>query len=190
MAKLITDDDIYAYLDVDPSDDEGGNILKIRDSVEEELEHDTNAVFGPEEVIVDEQLDGQGNQMIWTRRPIKVLTAIKFRYLRESVQDQYFNLDITQYVTFTVGKRRIRSYYHEFPCGYDNILISYTAAANQPKVAMQAVREVTALLYRTRGSEDARSEQQGSFQHVLKRKIEESIFWERAVAALSNPVLG
>jgi hypothetical protein len=190
MAKLVTDADIYAYLEIDAADDEGGNLLKLRDAVEDLLEHDTSQTFGPEEAVVDEAHDGLGNQTLYTRRPIKSLTSIKFRYIREGLQDQYFNLDLTDYVTFTVGKRRIRSQYQCFPEGYDNILVSYVAAANQPKIASQAVREVTAMLFRTRGSEDARSEQMGTFQHVMKRKIDESLLWQNAVASLAIPVLG
>jgi hypothetical protein len=191
MPRLIEDVDIYNYLDIDPSeDDPGGNLLKIRDAVEEAIVHDCNREFGPTGLLVDEPYDGTGTKMIFTRRGIQSLESIKFRYLPEIVQEQFFTLDISQYITWSPGKRRIHSMVYPFPHGYDNVLISYHYSGDQPTMAMQAVREGTAMLYRTRGSEDARSEQMGTFQHVLKRKLEESLFWQRAVDALSNPVLG
>lgn len=189
-ALLVSDQEIYDYLDlVAATDDVKGNVLRVRDGVEALLAHDTGREFGPGVVAVDEVYDGTGTHKIWTNRPIKTLAGIKFRFLPEIVQDSY-TLDITSYVTFTVGKRRITSLAQRFPEGSDNVLISYESVADQPELAKQAVREATAMLYRARGSEDARSEQMGTFQHVMKRKLSEALFWQGAVDALYNPVLG
>lgn len=187
---LVNDADIYAYLDEDVADDPSGALLIIRDSVEELLAQETSCIFGPEEAIVDDPYDGQDSNLMYLRRPIKTIEAIKFRYIQEALTDQYFNLDLTNYVTFQVGKRRIHSRAYKFPCGYNNVLVSYTASEFLPKIAVQAVKEATAMLYRTIGSEDARSEQMGSFQHVLKRKVDESLLWQQAVGTLMIPSLG
>jgi hypothetical protein len=187
---LVSDDDIYAYLDEEPDDDPNGVLLTIRDAVEELLATETSCVFGDEAILVDEVYDGSGSSLLYTKRPIKVLTGIKFLYGSEILAEQYFSLPITDYVTWQVGKRRIHSRAYKFPCGYNNVLVSYTASENKPKIAVQAVKEVTASVFRTIGSEDARSEQMGTFQHVLKRKIEENLFWSQAVGALMIPSLG
>jgi hypothetical protein len=187
---LVDDQDIYDYLDLSPSeDDPNSNVLKIRDAVEAQFAHDTNRTFGPAAVIVQEMYDGSGTHSMFTRRPIAILDNIEFAYLPEN-QQPFYQLDITNYITFRPNSRRIHSRLIKFPCGTDNVLISYHTAADQPVIAQQAVREGTALLWRTRGSEDARSEQMGNYQHVLKRKLDESIFWSHAVESLSYPVLG
>lgn len=190
MAKLVEDLEIYNYLDVDESDDDASVLLAIRDSIEELLEQQTSQTFGPVASVIDEVLDGTGASIIFVRRPIAAIVEIKFRYLPETVDEQFYNVDVTDGITFRTGTRRIYSRTLCFPEGRDNVLISYTAAANQPFIAKGAVREATAAIWRGKGSEDARSEQKGTFQHVLIRKLDELKFWSKAVESLQVPLIG
>lgn len=191
MAKLIEDADVYAYLDLEAAiDDPNGVALKIRDAAEALLELQTAQTFGPSEGILQETYDGTGLHIMYSKRPIEVLTAIEFRYLPEVIQEDYYSLDIMQGVTFKIGGRRIHSRVLRFPVGYDNVLLTYTASANQPFTAVQAVSEAIGMVWRGRGSEDARSEQKGTFQHVLLRSMNELKFWPKAVESLLIPGIG
>lgn len=189
MAKLVEDAEIYAFLKVEIEDDPQGVVLSIRDSIEDLLATMTSRIFGPEEVIANEAYDGYGSSILYIKRPLKVLTAITFRYDAPFTENDY-NVVLAEQATWRVGSRRITLRSLRFPCGMDNILISYTAQADQPELAKQAVREATAVVYRRRGSEDARSEQIGTFQHVLMRNLDESMTWKKAVDILHVPSLG
>lgn len=191
MAKLVENADIYAYLDLEADVDDPNTIIPgIRDSVEALLEEQTSQIFGPEEALTQEAYDGTGEHIMYSRRPIKELDLIEFRYLPDDIQETYSSDDIMDGVTFKVGKRRIYSRVFKFPRGYDNVLLSYTASANQPFIAKQAVSEAVAMIWRNRGSEDARSEQKGTFQHVLLRGMKELKFWPQAIESLHIPVIG
>lgn len=194
MPLLVDDTEMYDYLTIPSSDDEGGNVPLIRNAVEELLVSETSALFGPEAVHTDEPYDGTGTRVLYLRRPIKLVSSIKFRYGVEALTD--YNVDVTNAVVFRVGDRRLalKSYTGVnivvFPCGYDNILVTYTSSLYQPELAKQAVREVTAAIFRRIGSEDARSEQLGSFHHVLLRSIDELPIWKKAIAVLHQPAIG
>lgn len=188
-AKLVTDADMYNYLGITASvDDPNGVALAIRDSVEELLESTTGAVFGPASTAVVETHDGTGDRTLWLKRPIAALTSITFKY-DALLQDDY-EVDVVNDITCRVGSRRLVARSFNFPCGRDNVEVTYNAQANQPKIALQAVRDVTAVVFRRIGSEDARSEQIGTFQHVLLRKLEESLVWSKAVELLQVPNFG
>lgn len=187
---LVSDDEVYAYLDiVREEDDPHGVALSIRDSVEALFATETNQIYGPEEEIVEEPHDGKGTHFIFTDRPIAALTEIFIRY-NDADQTEYFSVDILEGVSFKVGGRRIYSRSVKFPCDADNVLITYTAQANQPVLAKQAIREAVAALFGKIGSEHARSEQVGTYSHVMIRDLNESLLWRKAIEALQIPVLG
>lgn len=191
MAKLVENDDIYHYLDIDPAiDDPNGVVPGIRDAAEDMLENETNRHYGLGETLTQDPYDGPGGHLIFTRRPISVLTKVEFRYLPEIVQELYYTLDLLQYVTWTPGKRRIHSRIYPFPYGYDNILITYDTTTDQPPLAQAAIRDVVAAIWRSKGSEDARSEQKGTFQHTMIRSLDDSKVWKKAIENLSIPALG
>lgn len=188
MAKLVEDDEIYAYLNIIPEDDDPhGVALHIRDSVEELLETTCSQHFGPSELVSEENQDGHGTNVIYTNREIEGLVDIKFRY-GHTDENRYHTLDLVDNVT--AKGRRIYSRHLTFPRGRDNILISYTAKANQPKIAKQAVREAVAVIFRKIGSEDARSEQLGTFGHVMLRGLDETMSWRKSVELLQIPTIG
>lgn len=191
---LVTNDELYAWLDILAEDDPHAVVPAIRNSIEEILADVTSQTFGPSEEIEDEMQDGHGTDTLYTRRPIASVESVRFRYGVDALQD--YEVDVIEGISFQVGKRRLvlRSQvgapYLLFPRGKNNILINYTTTANEPHIAKQAVREVTAAVWRRIGSEDARSEQIGTFQHVLLRNIRESFTWQTALDVLSIPALG
>lgn len=190
MAKLVADVEMYNYLDIDPTDDPNGVALAIRDMAEELLETQTAQTFGPSELVDREQLDGNDLHVIYTRRPIQGINKIEFLYLPDVTQELYNNLDILQSVTFRVGSRRVHSRAYKFPCGYNNVLFTYVTTENKPLLAAGAIKDVVAVVFRSRGSEDARSEQKGTFQHSLLRSLDESKVWSQAVELLHIPSIG
>jgi hypothetical protein len=194
MAKLVADDEIYDYMQITTDEDPAGNLLLIRNSIEDLLEEKTSKKFGLGASYTDESYDGSGTKILYLLRPIQTLTAIKFRYGVDALTD--YDIDVATACVFTVGKRRIAIKTYTgmdivvFPRGYDNILVTYTSAAYQPDIAKQAVREAVASIYRRIGSEDARSEQIGSFHHVLIRSLEELPSWKSAIESLHLPAIG
>lgn len=182
--KLVPLADLRTYVDIDADDTSQDAILTgIRDAVEDLLEYQTNQLFGPAEFDLEEIHDGTGTNTIYTRKPISEISSIILQY---GETDALTTLDITSTAKFRVGKRRIKTLYYIFPEGPDNIVITYDTLANQPALAIQAVKEVCASLYRRIGSEDARSENTGSFSHVLLRDIaKESLIWSQAVGSLT-----
>ena len=189
MANLVTDEEVYQYLGITASiDDPSGQALVIRDSCEALLAAATGQVFGAEAIYTDAVYDGTGTRTLWVERPIKTLSAVKIVNTYDT--DEVVELDLATQVTWNAGRRRIAVRSMNFPRGRDNIKITYTAQENKPALARQAVREATATIFRRIGSEDARSEQVGTFQHVLLRKLEESMTWQKAVDLLTVPSLG
>jgi hypothetical protein len=198
MARLVEDAEIYGYLGVSQDKDPDGVVVLIRDAVEDMLVLQTGRDFGPGATFVNEPYDGFGTRLLHLKRNLQTLTGITIRWGASNGVD--YVLDVSN-VIWQVGKRRIAlsgyAYGNSnersclvFPCGYGNILISYTSQADTPPLAAQAVRECTATFYRRRGSEDARSEQIGTFQHVLLRTLDESLAFKKAVELLQVPTLG
>jgi hypothetical protein len=122
------------------------------------------------------------------KRPLTTLSAITFVNPFDS--DDTVELDLVGMVSWSAGSRRVVLRSMRFTRGRDNVLVTYTSQANAPALAKQAVREAVATIFRRIGSEDARSEQIGTFQHVLLRKLEESMTWQKAVDLLAVPSLG
>ncbi len=190
MSILVNDQDMYDYLDIESTDDPNGVVLGIRDAVEQMLAAETGQDFGPAATIVREQRDGNDMYIMYSRRNILTLDKIEFLFLPDVTQELYFNLDILNYVTYQVGRRRIHSRTYKFPIGLNNVLLSYHTPDNIPLMGVLAVKDVVAMIWRSRGSEDARSEQKGTFQHAMVRSIDESKMWQKAVPLLLLPTLG
>jgi hypothetical protein len=181
--KLVPLVDLVSYLDAPTDNSQDALLTTLRDAVEQLLEAQTNQLFGPAEYGREEVHDGTGTNTIYTRKPICDITDITLTY---GETDALTTLSITQTAKFRVGQRRIKTLYYIFPEGPDNIIITYDTLANQPALAVQAVKEVCAALYRRIGSEDARSENTGSFSHVLLRDLaKESLIWTQAVSMLA-----
>jgi hypothetical protein len=186
---LVTDEEVYQYLDITAGiDDPNGSALAIRDACEALLAAQTGQIFGVSAVFTNEKYDGTGTDTLWLKRPLTTLSAITFVNPFDS--DDTVELDLVGMVSWSAGSRRVVLRSMRFTRGRDNVLVTYTSQANAPALAKQAVREAVATIFRRIGSEDARSEQIGTFQHVLLRKLEESMTWQKAVDLLAVPSLG
>lgn len=182
--KLVPLVDLKSYVGVKATDATKDALLTtMRDAVEGLLESQTNQEFTPATRDLEETHDGTGTRTMYTRRPIADVSLIQLTY---GPTDSPTTLDITAELKFRIGKRRLTAQFYIFPEGRDNVIITYDSQANQPALAIQAVKEVCATLYRRIGSEDARSEQLGTFTHVLLRDLaKESLIWSKAVDALT-----
>lgn len=191
---LVSDTDAYNHLGLTQAvDDPNGIVPLIRDSIEQILSMDTNRTYQQAGTVVDETYDGYGSKTMYVNKPVNVLNNLKFRYGVDALTD--YVVDVVTYCVYTVGKRRIvlrtltGSPGVVFPEGKLNILVSYDYLADIPPIAALAVKEALAATWRHIGSEDSRSEQIGTYQHVLKRSLDELPIWSKAVPLLFNPVL-
>lgn len=181
--KLVPLADLKSY--VGAEDTEEGLLTTIRDGVEALLESQTNQVFAVAATGLVETHDGTGTRVMYAKRPIADITSLEIKYGDAELPGNVVSLAISTDVRFRVGQRRIALYSYRFPEGYDNVVLTYDTVANQPAIAVQAVKEACAAIYRRMGSEDALSEKVGNLTHVLLRNLDESIFWNKAVASLS-----
>lgn len=181
--KLVPLADLKGHLDIDVTDLSHDTVLTgIRDGVEALLESQTNQEFSPAQYGLIEIHDGTGTDTLWARRPISDIGDITLTY---GPLDAITTLSITAVSKFRVGHRRIRCIMYSFPEGVNNVQLTYDTVANIPAIGVLAVKEASAAIFRRIGSEDARSEGVGTFSHVLLRDLDESIFWKKAVTALS-----
>ncbi len=190
MPKLVEVIDQLEYMKLEADHKDAGVVLALILAAENLLEQRTDRIFGPEETVTDETHDGQGLPFLHTLRNIKTVTTLVIVRPDDDTTIEY-DYDVNNDLTWVEGKRRITSHTIAFPRRVDNIKVTYVAQEDTPELAKQAVRELVANMYRRRGSEDARSEHIGSFEHVLIRDIErESIIWQYAVQLLHNPTIG
>lgn len=181
--KLVTLNELKDHLDIDHTDTSmDGLLTDLRDAVEALLESSTNQEFSPPVYGLEETHDGTGTPTIYTRRPIADITDITLTY---GPLDAITTLSITDVAKFRVGHRRIKAIMYTFPEGVNNVVITYDTVANQPPLAKAAVKEVCATLWGRRGSEDARSEDLGTFSHVALRDLKECLLWSKALDALT-----
>lgn len=186
--KLVSLADLKAYIeDITDVDDTSHDALLtgIRDAVESLLEKQTNQQFSVAAPNLVETHDGTGTRILYARRPIANIDALQIKYGDAELPGNVVDLSISTDVRYRVGQRRIALRTYRFPTGYNNVVLTYDTEANQPAIAIQAVKEACTALYRRRGSEDARSEQVGNLTHVLLRNLDESIFWKKAVESLT-----
>jgi hypothetical protein len=80
-----------------------------------------------------------------------------------------------------------------FPVGLYNLFVTYTAAENRPAIAIEAVKEAAALLWRLRGKEHISSESLGDLGSQTLTEIDRRLWalpmWRAAVEQLRKPTL-
>lgn len=188
--KLVEVTDVLEFLKLPTDHKDAGVVQSLILAAENMLELETGQTFGTIETVEDEIHDGQGTFIVYTDRPISSLTELVIVRPDDDTTIEY-NYDVNNDLTWSVGDRRIVSHTAPFPTRKDNILITYVALDNQPEIAKQAIRELVAIVYRRRGSEDARSEHIGSFEHVLLKDVsKETLIYQFAVSMLHIPTLG
>ena len=182
MAKIVTVSETQEYLKIAAGTDDIV-LQKIVDGLEDLLERESGQTFHSAGSVVDEPYEGTGTARLYLNRPILAVTSIKLGV------DKLDTLDV-QYVMYEVGKRRLYRTDGNFPEGPFRVWVSYNYAENKPTAARNAILEVAAMVYRRRGSEDARSETLGPFSHSLAQAAEESVQWSKAMELLHRPLLG
>lgn len=183
--KLVPLTALKMYLGIDLDDTEQDiNLAAIRDAVEDMLCQDTNRDFGLEGNYIEKR-DGTGTDTIYTLRPIDVINGIHITSGDAEMPGVWLPVDVNSYLRYVQGKRRLTVVAYSLPEGRLNITIDYDALADQPPMAVQAVKEMCANVYSTRGREGLRSEQMGTYSYTTARSLDESTFWTRAVDRLT-----
>lgn len=134
--------------------------------------------------------DGTGTGSLWLDYPIAAVTQVA---LGRDPGDPDDLLDATDpdEVTFVVGRRRLRRPVGTFGArgSPDYVRVTYTTQADQPRQAAAAVLDVVASIYRQRGTEGSARVRLPDVDFVLRRAVESSDLWQRAVASLRRPVV-
>ena len=184
MAKLVTVAEVKSWLEIaanDSSKDQQLDALATR--IEALLERVKNRVFFASAASVTVAVNGTGERWLYLDRPVTSLTTVKI-----GVDPNNPSETLTPGVTTVIaqGRRLYRQDGGIFPCGVANVHVTYAAGSSLDEEARQAVLEGVALVWRSRGSEDAVSETHGSFSHTLRKDFMELPSWK---ALPRRPVL-
>lgn len=190
-AVLVTLADFKSYLKYDKND-EDVVLQALLDAVEAHLADLTDQTFAVGGAVADEEHSGDGGINLFLRRPASAITSVKVSRARD-----FGNPDVTIPATDllvdpTNAQCIVRFQNGVFPRGTFNLAATYTAAANTPEVAIEAVKEGAALLWRIRGSEHVRSQSLGDLgSEVLEvdRRLWGLPMWRGAVEQLQKPTM-
>lgn len=129
----------------------------------------------------EEVHDGVESDTLYLDYPIDSITSITLG-LDVNDPDEELDPDDVQVVVWGEGKRKLQRVdgCTFGPCYPRYVHIEYEAQADLPAVAKLAVQSVTAMLYRRRGSEDAKSESLGDFSHTMAT-LKDDVVWQAAV---------
>jgi len=181
-ADLVTTAEVKAWLGI--TDSSQDSLLDgLADRVEAILEQVKRRTFAPAAPATVVKLDGTGMPWLWLELPVTTLTNVKIG-LDSTAPDE--TLLPGARTVIAQGRRLYRQDGGIFPRGVANVQVTYDAATQLDKDAKQAVLEGVALAYRMRGSEDAASENFGTFAHGLRQAFEELPSWK---AVPARPIL-
>jgi len=184
-AELVTLEEVKEWLDLPREETRHDRLLEqLTARVEELLEQAKRRSFaaaGTASATVT--VDGTGQSWLWLERPIGTLTSVK---IGVDVAAPDAVLTPGPRVVVFQGRRLARQDGGIFPRGVANVHVDYVAASSLTDAAKQAVLDAVALAYRQRGSEDATSENAGSFAHGLRDSFEQLPSWQ---ALPGRPVL-
>lgn len=184
MSELLTVEEAKLFLELPLSDSQYDQLLSdLTDSIEAILEDSKNRTFASAGGSVTAILDGNGEQWLYLDRPVQTLTQIKI-----GIDPANPTETITPGVTTVIAQSRrlFRQDGGVFPEGVANVHVTYTPATSLSLAAKQAVREGVALVFRSRGSEDATMEVVSSFTHMMRKSFDELPSWK---AIPRRPVL-
>lgn len=196
MADLVTLPELKTHLGDAPPSDDDALLADLLDDVEALFESATLRAPGSYTAAATgrtEVLDGTGSTRLYLPYPIAVLTSIKLGY-DPAAPTETLAVANKAVVVYGVGSRVItRTDGGKFgTVGQPRyVQVVYDHQGNLPENARMAIKSVAALAYRRRGSEDVKSETEGSFySHTMIEDIAASDpFWKMAVEANTPVVL-
>lgn len=196
MADLVTLADFKTYLIDAPAAADDVILQALLDHVEALFESATLRTPGSYTAAATAQtavLDGTGSSRLYLPYPIAALTSIKLGYDSAS-PDETLAVANKAVVVYGVGSRVItRTDGGQFgTVGQPRyVQVVYDHQGSLPEDARLAIKSVAANAYRRRGSEDVKSETEGSFySHTMVEDVAASDpFWKMAVAANMTMVL-
>lgn len=191
MADLVSLDDFKEYIGYRKSDKDAV-LQAILDAVEEHLEDETDQIFSAAGSVSNETLSGNGTAVLYLRRPASSLTSIKVSAISDVANPDYTIPTSEVRIDPTHAQRLIRVQNGVFPRGILNVFVSYEAAENLPKPAIEAVKDAAAMVWRGRGSEHVVSESLGDLgSQVLEvqQYFNRRPLWNAAVARLRGSVV-
>lgn len=183
MSTLVTLRDFKAYLG-DTSDDIDEIAQSVLDHVEEALADQTGQTFANTASVTDEPHDGNDRDFLYLKRPPTALTAdIK---VGQDSSDPVMTIPTTDIIVDQDNSRIIYKNGLRFPRGRRNIFVSYTAADNLPSIALLAVKEAGAFLYRRIGKEHVASESFLDLGQINMQSVRFDFLpaWRQAVSSL------
>lgn len=195
MADLVTLADLKTHLGDAPASDDDAVLTAILDNVEALFESASLRAPGSYTAPASgrtEVLDGTGSSRLYLTYPIVVLTSLKLGY-DPAAPTETLSVANKNVVVYGAGSRIItRTDGGRFgTVGQPRyVQVVYDHLGNLPDDARLAIKSVAAMAYRRRGSEDVKSETEGSFySHTMIEDIAASDpFWQMAVAA-NRPVV-
>lgn len=141
--------------------------------------------------VVLESQNGSGRTWVWVTRPIATLTTLLVGPDKNNPLETFTVTDVNSVAVDPRRTRRIvRTDGAIFPAGVANIWVSYTPADNIPFGATAALIEGVSMIYRRRGSEDAKSESVNGFSHTLEQDLMNLPAWKAWVNRWRRPSIG
>lgn len=176
MADLVTLAEVKAYLEIPAQEATHDALLSaLANRIEALLERVKHRTFAPAAANQLITVDGTGEAWVYLDRPITTLTTVKI-----GIDPANPSETLTPGPTTVIaqGRRLYRQDGGTFPMGVANVQVTGSTASSLDEDAKQAVLEAVAMVYRSRGSEDAVSEGVGSFSHTLRKDFRELPSWK------------
>lgn len=196
MPTLVTLWELKTYLGDAPASADDAVLEQLLDDVEACFARDCGRAlssFQAADPARTEVRDGTGSPDLYLDYPVDVLTSVTLGYDPAS-PDETLTIADKRVLVYAAGERRLsRTDGGRFGrVGQRRyVRVVYGAAADLPADSKIAIKSVTAMAYRRRGSEAEKSETLGSFySHTLVDEIATTDpFWVAAVAASRRTVL-
>lgn len=192
MPDLVTLTELKTYLGDAPASADDALLTELLENVESLFEAETGRVAGAYKAAGagrTEVCDGTGSAELYLDYPVAVLTSVKLGY-DPAVPDETLTISDKNVLVYVAGERRlVRTDGGTFgsvgQARYVQVIYDY--GADLPPEAKLAIKSVTALSYRRRGSEEMKSETVGGFYSWTSADLSAIAaadpFWKSAVAA-------
>lgn len=193
MADLVPIADLKAFLGPTPAGDDAllGDLTLV---VQAQLEADCSrhdAPFADAATGRVEVKDGTGREQLWLDYPVAAVTAVLIGENFAAPDETLTVADPTVLLVVAGSRRLVRRDGGTFgeADSLGTVKVTYDTQADLPKAAKLAVMRGVAMVYRQRGSEDAKSEQVGGYSTELAQLLRSDGAWMEAVQTLSRVIL-